>query len=275
MNQLPVDDVLKTLNKDKALNKAYKQKAYTFHESHMKGLKTSMYTNFYFARSRVLNRFLTPEQRGVIFFMSVHKHLFSVNYAISFSKIKIQEDLKKEHFPYIVLSELNRLADTKRHDHLENGVDYIGWLERGLEPHIPQLNFFFIQYAAFVHCTKNFGKISQLGFLRKNGLSNSEDEGDELYHDFFKEEFIENSYKLIAQFKEKTFYDHWPSDLKEKFKKDINTPNPYNTIGLRSWDYSLEEFEQYLPFFKKIELKIKIEGSLPEKNNIENKRLKI
>lgn len=159
------------------------------------------------------------------------------------------------------------MAQPENRCHLEDGINYIEYLEKGFKPYLESARYVFILYTSFVHHVKNGMQLSEKKFLSDIDLTNTQSFSFNLTH-------YNNSIKLVQKYKTLLNFEHWPSQLVAKFYQDIKTPNPYNSFGIGSWENELSEFGVYGKILETIRLKESFDSKFPIKG-LGNKSQKI
>lgn len=254
---LDQEEVIHTLEHNIHLKKQYENKVVDIYNENI--ANNDFYRKVEFGESTALISLLKPEQRGWILYFSCVR---GANFKVAYNCAEIgfvDNEHMKNFFSNLVFDEVNRLARSDNFPHLENNVDYLGFIDKVYKPYINQENYTFMLYASFVHHVKNGFNINNQNFLSMVGMQADNDS------DKYKKQYYTNCMVLIEKYKEKLHFDLWTPELLGLFHKDIQTPNPYNSMGISSQEYELQQFAKYGKILGRFLMKNDFDEKFPEK----------
>lgn len=260
------EDIITTLDNDDNLQTNYKNKVITIYNEDL--INTDFYRNVDFAASKALLSLLEPEQRGWVLYFSCIR---GASFKSAYNAVDLgfcDNDNMKKFLPTLVFDEINRLAKGEQFPHLENNINYLKFVDTVYKPYINDETYLFMLYASFVHHVKNGFDINNQNFLSMVGMQ------DDNKAKTYKKEYYTNCMALIENYKEKLHFDLWTPELLGLFHKDIQTPNPYNSMGISSQKYELEQFAKYGKILGKLLMKNEFDKKFPEKQQ-HHKKAKI
>lgn len=262
------EKVINTLHDDINLRNRYQNKAVELYTDDI--AKQDFVRNVELGKSKALLSLLNPEQRGwVLYFSSIRGQNFKAAYNAVELGYADNNNIKK-FFSTVVFDEINRLSNGDEFSHLENNIDYLGFIDKTYKPYTSPETYTFFLYVSFVLHVKNGFKINNQHFLNLVGLKDEKQNASKN----FKKEYYNNCINLIKDYKEKLHFDLWTPELLGLFNKDINTPNPYGGMGISNNAYELEQFARYGQVLSKFLMKNDLDEKFPEKQH-EHKKVKI
>lgn len=259
MISLNQDKVMKTLDSDLTLKSKYQDKVVEIYNEDI--AHQDFFRKVEFGESKALLSLLNLNQKGwVLYFACIRGGSFKAAYNAVELGFQDNNNIKK-FFPNLVFDEVNRLANGENFPHLENNIDYLGFIDKAYKPYISHEIYTFMLYASFVHHVKNGFNINNQHMLNLVGMQ-ADNEMKK-----YKKQYYHNCMSLIEKYQEKLHFELWTPQLLGLLHKDIKTPFPYHNTSFSNQTYELEQFAPYGEVLGKFLMKDNFDKKFPEKQN--------